>query len=163
MAHWNRSFEVGMQMKCFIVFYIFFYPVWIKSSKRYADDGLLSGHDFCKNRPSVDACTFNIHSSVHSWYFRTVQPTRCDFSQFIYFCKTLYMFQTDFPSIIRSSKLHIQRQVLVRPLLLPAASLARLAAGSSNGLTYTVPDAVLSSWWWTEKPSETCTASYRNK
>ena len=28
----------------------------------------------------------------------------------------LYMFQTIFPSIIRSSKLHIQRQVLVRPI-----------------------------------------------
>ena len=51
-----------------------------------------------------------------------VQPTRCDFSQFIYFCKTLYMFQTVFLSIIRSSKLHIQRQAFVRPLLLPAAS-----------------------------------------
>ena len=55
--------------------------------------------------------------------------------KFIYFCKTLYMFQTVFPSIIRSTKLHIQRQEFVRPLLLPAANLARLAAGSSNGLT----------------------------
>ena len=34
------------------------------------------------------------------------------------------MFQTGFPSIIRSSKLLIQRQVFVRPILLPAASLA---------------------------------------
>ena len=33
------------------------------------------------------------------------------------------MFQTGFPSIIRSSKLHIQRQVFVRSVLLPAASL----------------------------------------
>ena len=49
----------------------------------------------------------------------------------IYFCKTLYMFQTVFPSIIRSSKLHIQRQAFVRPILLPAASLARLVAGRS--------------------------------
>ena len=55
---------------------------------------------------------------------RTVQPRRCNVSQFIYFCKTLYIFQTIFPSIIRSSKLHIQRQVFVGPLLLPAASLA---------------------------------------
>jgi len=53
----------------------------------------------------------------------------------IYFCKTLFMFQTVFPPIIRSSKLHIQRQVFDRPILLPAASLARLAAGSSIGLT----------------------------
>ena len=35
-------------------------------------------------------------------------------SQFIYLCKTLYVFQTGFPSIIKSSKLHIQRQVFVR-------------------------------------------------
>ena len=40
---------------------------------------------------------------------RRVQPTRCNVSHFVYFCKTLYMFQAVFPSIIRSSKLHIQR------------------------------------------------------
>jgi len=33
------------------------------------------------------------------------------------------MCQTGFPSIIRSSKLHILRQAFVRPLLLPVASL----------------------------------------
>ena len=50
----------------------------------------------------------------HDEIIRIVQPTRCNFSQFIYFCKTLCMFQTGFfPSVIRSSKLHIQRQVLV--------------------------------------------------
>jgi len=26
------------------------------------------------------------------FFFLRVQPTRCEFSQFIYFCKTLYMF-----------------------------------------------------------------------
>ena len=51
-----------------------------------------------------------------------VQPVKCDVSQFIYFCKTIYMFQTVFPSIIRSLKLHIQRQAFVIPLLVPAAS-----------------------------------------
>jgi len=70
-----------------------------------------------------------------------VQPTRCNVSQFISFCKALYMFQTGFPSIIRGSKLHIQSQVLV----------------------WQIPDAVcavLSSWWWTESPSEICRASF---
>jgi len=33
------------------------------------------------------------------------------------------MFQTVFPFIVRSLKLHIQRQVFVRPILIPAASL----------------------------------------
>ena len=60
--------------------------------------------------------------------FRRVQPTKCDVSQFIYFCKMLYMFQTVFPSIIRSSKLHIQHQVFVRPLLLPDAVCAVLSS-----------------------------------
>ena len=44
-------------------------------------------------------------------------------------------FRQFFPSIIRSSKLHIQLQIFVRPIPLPAASLARLAAGSGIGLT----------------------------
>jgi len=34
------------------------------------------------------------------------------------------MFQTVFPSVVRGSKLYILRQVFVRPILLPAASLA---------------------------------------
>jgi len=51
-----------------------------------------------------------------------IKPTRCNVSQFIYFYKMLYTFQTGFPSVIGSSKLHIQRQAFVRPLLLPVAS-----------------------------------------
>jgi len=39
-----------------------------------------------------------------------------------------------------------------------------IAAGSSNCLTHTIAVyAVLSSWWWTERPSETCKAFYENK
>jgi hypothetical protein len=45
------------------------------------------------------------------------------------------MFRTVFPSIIRSSKLRISLQVIVRPILLLAASLTKLAAGTSIGLT----------------------------
>jgi hypothetical protein len=46
------------------------------------------------------------------------------FLNLFFFCKTPYMFQTGFPSFIRTSKLHIQRQVFVRQILLPDASLA---------------------------------------
>ena len=42
------------------------------------------------------------------------QPTRCHVLQFIYFSKTLSMFQTDLSSIIRSSKLHMQHPVFVK-------------------------------------------------
>ena len=72
--------------------------------------------------------------------------------KFTYSCKTFYMFQTGFPSIIRSTKLHIQRQVFVA---------WRLAAGSSICLTpyvqFCAPDD------GRKNPSETCRASYRNK
>jgi len=39
-------------------------------------------------------------------------------SHIIHSCKTLYMFWTVFPSIIRSSRLCIQRQVYIKQLLL---------------------------------------------
>jgi hypothetical protein len=67
-------------------------------------------------------------------------------SQIIYSCKMLYIFSTVFLSIIRSS--------ISSPV----------AAVTSSSLTYTVAVyAVLSSWWWTERPSETCRVFYKNK
>ena len=54
-------------------------------------------------------------------------------SQIIYSCKTLYVFRTFFPSITRSSKLHIRQQAYIKQLLLPAAS----GVASSSCLTYT--------------------------
>jgi len=58
-------------------------------------------------------------------------------SQIIYSCKTLYMFRSFRPSG---------------------------ALGNSSCLTYTVATyAILNSCWWTERPSETCRAFYKNK
>jgi len=71
------------------------------------------------------------------------------------------MFQAVPPPIIRSTKLYIQRQVLSNQYC--CQLLSWIAAGSSIGLT--MPDAVctvLCSWWWAEKPPETCTAIYWN-
>jgi hypothetical protein len=42
------------------------------------------------------------------------------FLKFVYFELTLYMFQTAFPSIIRSSRMYIQQQAYVRQILIPA-------------------------------------------
>jgi len=55
--------------------------------------------------------------------------------------------------------LYLQHQLLVRPLLLPAA----IAAGSSNGLTNTrcCRYSGMRAWWWVEVPPETCTAVSR--
>ena len=57
---------------------------------------------------------FDVHRSVHRNIF--IQNTQQDapVSQIIYSCKTLYMFRTVFPSIIRSSKLHIRQQAYVQ-------------------------------------------------
>jgi len=70
---------------------------------------------------------------AYTQQFRRPQPKRCNNSQFIYFCTSLCVLQMVFPSVIRSLKLHIQRQVFVRSLLLAL----RLAAGDSIGLTNT--------------------------
>jgi hypothetical protein len=80
-------------------------------------------------------------------------------SEIIYSCKKLYMFRTVFPSIIRSSKLHIQQQACVNQLLLLAASGRQQ---QMFDMLVTVC-AVLSSWRWTKRPPETCRAFYKNK
>ena len=65
-------------------------------------------------------------------------------------------FRRGFPSIIRRSKLHIQRQVFVRPIVLPAAS--------SNGLTNVLRCVCSFELLMMDgKTSETCRGSYRNK
>ena len=87
--------------------------------------------------------SFDIHRAVHPNIISIVKPTRCtDVSNLFYFGMTLYMFQTVFPSIIRSSILYIQQQAFVTAVsvwLMPIAVCT-----------------VLNSWWWTERPSETC-------
>jgi hypothetical protein len=60
------------------------------------------------------------------------------------------MFRKVFPSIIRSLRLYIQHQVYV----------------IATEHIWNIPDAVctaLDSWWWTERPSETCRVLFQNK
>jgi hypothetical protein len=93
--------------------------------------------------------------------------------QIVYSCKTLYMFWTVFSSIIRSTKLHIQKRCMLNSccyLLLSgmrwncSSISSPIAAGNSSCLTYTVAVyAVFSSCLWTKRPSETCRAFYKNK
>jgi hypothetical protein len=66
---------------------------------------------------------FDVHGSVHRNIFLQYNQQGAPVSQIIYSCKTLYMFRTVFPCIIRSSKLRIGQQAYVKQiLLLPAAS-----------------------------------------
>jgi hypothetical protein len=80
------------------------------------------------------------------------------------------MFQTDFLSIIRSLRLCIQHQVYVIQVqwLLPSRNEFHLIPDSkqSEESVWHTPDAVctvLDSWWWTERPSETCRVLLRDK
>ena len=86
-----------------------------------------------------------------SFYSKTNQMY--NISNLFYFGTTPYMFRTVFPSIIRSLKLYTQHQTYVIQVLWLLASKQP-------------PDAVctiLDSWWWTEKPSGTCTVLFQNK
>jgi hypothetical protein len=60
------------------------------------------------------------------------------------------MFPTVFPSIIRSLRLYIQHHMLE----------------AATEPVWQIPDAVctvLDSWWWTERPSETCRVMFQNR
>ena len=90
-----------------------------------------------------------------SFYSKTNQIHQC--IKFIYFRMTLYMFRMVSPTIIRSSRLYIHKQAFVTQILLSG----RLQADSSICLVAVC--TVLNSWWWSERPSETCRVSFQNK
>ena len=81
--------------------------------------------------------------------------TRCtSVSNLFYFGMTLHMFRTVFLSIT-SSRQYIQQQAYVKHLV-PASKQTAVSV-------WHVPVAVctvLNSWWWTERPSETCRVSF---
>jgi hypothetical protein len=76
-------------------------------------------------------------------------------SNLFYFRTTLYIFRTVSPSIIRSLRLYIQHQAYVTQVLW----LLAFTEPVWNDAVCTVLD----SWWWTERPSETCRVLFQNK
>jgi hypothetical protein len=75
-----------------------------------------------------------------------VKPKRC--TNFQVYWLSLYMFRMVFPSIIRTPRLYMQHQVYVsEPVWHKPVSVC----------------TVLDSWWWIEKPSETCRVIKLNK
>jgi len=104
---------------------------------------------------------FDVHRAVHRNIISIVKQTRCtNVSNLFYFGMTFYMFRKVFPSIIRSSRLYIQQQAYVKQILL--SSLSTQTAVSVWQMSVAVC-TVLNSWWWTERPSETCRGSFQNK
>jgi len=118
----------------------------------------IQGQTRNKKMDTLDTDTFNIHRSVHRWYTRTVQPTRCNVSQFISVRRSTCFRRFFRPSSGAQNCTYSIRYWSDQYCYLLLAWLAVLV--------WQIPDpvcTVLSSWWWTENPSETCRASYRNK
>jgi len=105
---------------------------------------------------NITSPIFDVHRAVHRNIISIVKPTRCtNVSNLFHFGMTLYMFRMVLPSIISSSRLYIQQQAYVRK--------QNLASRQQSVSVWQIPVAVctvLNSWWWTEKPSETCRVSF---
>jgi hypothetical protein len=93
--------------------------------------------------------------------YSNIYPTRCNFTQFIYIWKMLYMFRVLFLPIIRSAYNCIYSIWCLsdRYCYLPLSRQVAVTA-------WQIPDAVQSfmrSWWWVEVTPETCRAVSRYK
>jgi hypothetical protein len=110
-------------------------------------------------------------------------PTRCDYVQFLYFCKLLYMFRVVTPPIIRSTyncnysiwywsnfgKCSVWSQLKMRDMVPTVCATFRdrtIAEGNTDGTVHTLYTcynySYMCSWWWVELLLETCGAVYRN-
>jgi hypothetical protein len=101
----------------------------------------------------IKTFTTFVRFSVSGVYFYSKTNRMHSISNLFYFGTTLYMFRTVSPSIIRSLRLYIQHHVYV-------------IQQAATEPVWHIPDAVctvLDSWWWTERPSETCRALFQNK
>ena len=101
---------------------------------------------------------FDVHRAVHHNIISIVKPTRCtNVSNLFYFGMTTHMFRTVFLSTTSSSRLYIQ---------LSNSYCCLLARKQTAVSVWQMPVAVCTvsnSWWWTERPSEICRVSFRNK
>jgi len=133
-------------------------------------DSTMQSHRLRSIKQPVNTCL--TWSSAIKWYqpyfsytYSTTNKMHL-LSQIIYSCRILYMFRAVFPSIIRSSKLCIQQRYMSNSCCYRGwgGTELHLIPDSSSCLTYTIAVyAVLSSWWWMERPSETCRAFYKKK
>ena len=115
-------------------------------------------------RKTAQYMNFVVHRAVYRNIISIVKPTRCtNVSNLFYFGMTLYMFRTVFPSIIRNSRLYIQQQAYVKQTDTADCLLANRQQYLYIQQMPLAVCTVLNFWWWKERPSETCTASFQNK
>ena len=113
-------------------------------------------------------------------YFYSKTNQMHNISNLFYFGTTLYMFRRVSPSIIRSLRLYIQHHAIQVLWLLADAQYLKFilfwnnTLHVSDGLSVRHQDSetvytasgictVLGSWWWTDRPSETCRMLFQNK
>jgi hypothetical protein len=122
-------------------------------------------HDFAE----VRGCSGNSAKPAEHWtYIRIMQPTRCTcYLKLFILVKRTACFRRSF----RPSS-GAQNCIYSNSICQTAAAIgdemssisSAIATGGSSCLTYTVAVyAVLSSWWWMERPSEIWRAFYKNK
>ena len=104
---------------------------------------------------------FDVHTAVHLNIISIVKPTRCTIvSNLFYFGMTFTCFGRSFrPSSGVQDCTYSNRHMSNRYCCL-------LAPSRQQYLFWHVPVAVctvLNPWWWTERPSEACRASFQNK
>jgi len=103
---------------------------------------------------------FDVHRAMHHNIISVIKPTRCTNVSNLFYCGTThYMFRAVFPPIIRSSRLYIQQQAFVRQILLSASKQTTVSVWQMPVAVCTVSN----SWWWAERPPETCSVSFHNK
>ena len=76
---------------------------------------LFNGVLLSNNEYTLLLLLFYNQGSVHREIYANNCQTRCNYIQFIYICKPLYMFRVVSPRIIRSSSLYPQHPTLVKP------------------------------------------------
>jgi hypothetical protein len=113
------------------------------------------------NLTFMGPCIINIFQYIYIYIYTHTHTTRCNFTQFIYIWKLLYMFRVVLPPIIRSTYNCIY---IYLPLSCRSWNSSTIAADSSNSVTNTrcCRYSCMCSWWWMEVPPKTCRAVSRN-
>jgi hypothetical protein len=88
-------------------------------------------------------------------YFYSKTNQMHNISNLLYFGTTLYMFRMVSPSIIRSLK-------TVHTASYHTGCVAACEQSATQPVWYVAVCTVLDSWWWTERPSETCRVLFQN-
>jgi len=99
---------------------------------------------------------FDVHTAVYRNIISIVKPTRCtNISNLFYFGMTLHV--SDGLSV------HHQEFKTIHTATDICQTDTAVCLLADSSICLTAVCTVLNSWWWTERPSETCRVSFQNK